>query len=84
VVGLLNSRQIDLVLRSEIVGHLGCYASGEIYVAPISYVYDGESIYGHSADGVMLRMMRQSTGALSGRPHRESGQLGQRDRVRRV
>lgn len=58
MLGLLNSRQIDQVLRSEIVGHLGCYADGKIYVAPISYVYDGEYIYGHSADGQKLRMMR--------------------------
>jgi nitroimidazol reductase NimA-like FMN-containing flavoprotein (pyridoxamine 5'-phosphate oxidase superfamily) len=58
MLGLLNSRQIDQVLRSEIVGHLGCYADGKVYVAPISYVYEGEFIYGHSADGMKLRMLR--------------------------
>ena len=58
MLGILNARQIDQVLRSEVVGHLGCYHDGKVYVAPISYVYDGASIYGHSADGMKLRMMR--------------------------
>jgi nitroimidazol reductase NimA-like FMN-containing flavoprotein (pyridoxamine 5'-phosphate oxidase superfamily) len=59
MLGTLNSRQIDQVLRSEVVGRLGCYHDGKAYVAPISYVYDGgDYIYGHSADGMKLRMLR--------------------------
>ena len=58
MLGLLNTRQIDQVLRSEVVGHLGCCVDGKVYVTPISYVYDGASIYGHAADGMKLRMMR--------------------------
>ena len=27
---------------------------------PISYAYDGEAIYGHSLDGLKLRMMREN------------------------
>jgi nitroimidazol reductase NimA-like FMN-containing flavoprotein (pyridoxamine 5'-phosphate oxidase superfamily) len=50
MLGTLNSRQIGQVLRSEVVGRLGCYQDGKIYVAPISYVYDGECIYCHSAN----------------------------------
>jgi nitroimidazol reductase NimA-like FMN-containing flavoprotein (pyridoxamine 5'-phosphate oxidase superfamily) len=58
MLGTLNSRQIDQVLRSEAVGHLGCFADGKVYVTPITYVYDGESIYGHAAMGMKLRMLR--------------------------
>jgi nitroimidazol reductase NimA-like FMN-containing flavoprotein (pyridoxamine 5'-phosphate oxidase superfamily) len=58
MLGVLNSRQIDQVLRSEVVGHLGCFHEGRVYVVPVSYVYDGEYIYGHAADGMKLRMMR--------------------------
>jgi uncharacterized protein len=54
----LNSRQVDQVLRSEVVGHLGRFHEGRIYVVPVSYVYDGDCIYGHSADGMRLRMLR--------------------------
>lgn len=58
MLGTLNSRQIDQVLRSEVVGRLGCTADGKVYITPISYVYDGECIYAHSADGMRLRMLR--------------------------
>jgi uncharacterized protein len=58
MLGTLNTTQIDQVLRSEVVGRIGCQGDGKIYVAPISYVYDGEYIYGHSADGMKLRMMQ--------------------------
>jgi nitroimidazol reductase NimA-like FMN-containing flavoprotein (pyridoxamine 5'-phosphate oxidase superfamily) len=40
-------------------GRLGCYHDGKVYVTPISYVYDGgDYVYGHSADGMKLRMLR--------------------------
>jgi nitroimidazol reductase NimA-like FMN-containing flavoprotein (pyridoxamine 5'-phosphate oxidase superfamily) len=58
MLGMLNAAQIDQVLRSEVVGHLGCHGDGKIYVAPMSYVFDGEYIYGHAAEGMKLRMMR--------------------------
>jgi len=58
MLGTLNAVQIDQVLRSEVVGHLGCCGEDKIYVVPISYVYDGEYLYGHSADGMKLRMMQ--------------------------
>jgi uncharacterized protein len=58
MLGILNTRQIDQVLRSEVVGHLGCFHEGRSYVVPVTYVYDGECIYGHSANGMKLRMMR--------------------------
>jgi nitroimidazol reductase NimA-like FMN-containing flavoprotein (pyridoxamine 5'-phosphate oxidase superfamily) len=58
MLGTLNARQIDQILRSEVVGHLGCSADGKVYVTPISYVYDGERIYGHAAAGMKLRMLR--------------------------
>jgi hypothetical protein len=58
MLGTLNVRQIDQILRSEVVGHLGCSAEGRIYVAPMSYVYDGECIYGHAVEGLKLRLLR--------------------------
>ena len=59
MLGTLNIRQIDQVLRSELVGRLGCSSDGKVYITPISYVYDGDCIYGHSADGMRLRMLRE-------------------------
>jgi nitroimidazol reductase NimA-like FMN-containing flavoprotein (pyridoxamine 5'-phosphate oxidase superfamily) len=58
MVGELTSEEIDGVLRSEAVGRIGCYAFGRPYVVPITYAYDGVAIYGHSREGLKLRMMR--------------------------
>jgi uncharacterized protein len=60
MLGELNKDQIEQVLWSEVIGRIGCHADGRTYVVPITYVYDGESIYGHSADGMKLRMMRKN------------------------
>ncbi|MGV9661947.1 pyridoxamine 5'-phosphate oxidase family protein [Nocardia niigatensis] len=58
MLGELNDPQIEHVLRSEVVGRIGCISDGRVYVVPITYVYDGECVYGHSGDGDKLRAMR--------------------------
>lgn len=56
----LTPEQIDRILRSEHIGRIGCHAGGKTYVVPMSYVYDGQAIYGHTGDGMKLRMMREN------------------------
>ncbi|MBK9714467.1 MAG: pyridoxamine 5'-phosphate oxidase family protein [Kouleothrix sp.] len=56
--GALPDDEIDQVLRAEVVGRIGCHASGKTYVVPVLYAYDGAHIYGHSSEGMKLRMMR--------------------------
>ena len=58
MLGTLNRGQIDHVLRSEVVGRIGCHGSGRTYIVPITYAYDGAHVYGHSGEGLKLRMMR--------------------------
>ena len=58
MIGTLTSAEIDELLRSETIGRLGCYGFGRPYVVPITYAYDGVAIYGHSREGLKLRMMR--------------------------
>ncbi len=58
MLGELNEAQVDQVLRSEVIGRLGCHAQGRTYIVPITYAYDGDCIYGHSAEGMKVRMMR--------------------------
>jgi nitroimidazol reductase NimA-like FMN-containing flavoprotein (pyridoxamine 5'-phosphate oxidase superfamily) len=58
MMGELDSQQIDEVLRSEILGRIGCVANGWPYVVPVTYVYDGESVYAHTGEGMKLRAMR--------------------------
>ncbi|HZU85813.1 MAG TPA: pyridoxamine 5'-phosphate oxidase family protein [Polyangiaceae bacterium] len=60
MLGELTDREIDEVLRSEMIGRIGCVADGWPYVVPVTYVYDGESdsVYLHSGEGLKLRAMR--------------------------
>lgn len=60
MLGELDLEQIDQVLRSEDIGHLGCIADGWPYVVPVTYVYDGGSVYVHCGDGLKLRAMREN------------------------
>jgi nitroimidazol reductase NimA-like FMN-containing flavoprotein (pyridoxamine 5'-phosphate oxidase superfamily) len=56
--GDLTPEEINAVLYGEAVGRIGCSGDGRTYIVPITYVFDGESVYGHSAEGLKLRMMR--------------------------
>jgi len=58
MLGELDQDQIDHLLRSEVIGRLGCHSDGRTYVVPVTYVYDGQCIYGHTGEGMKLRMMR--------------------------
>jgi nitroimidazol reductase NimA-like FMN-containing flavoprotein (pyridoxamine 5'-phosphate oxidase superfamily) len=58
MLGELTPEQINAVLFSEVVGRIGCHDKGRTYVVPITYAFDGDAVYGHSADGLKIRMMR--------------------------
>ena len=60
MLGELTADEVDQLLRREAIGRIGCYAFGRPYVVPITYAYDGVAIYGHSREGLKLRMMRSS------------------------
>lgn len=58
MLGELNEAQIDQLLRSEVIGRIGCHQDGRTYVVPVTYYYDGQALYGHSGVGLKIRMMR--------------------------
>ncbi|TYB79491.1 pyridoxamine 5'-phosphate oxidase family protein [Bizionia myxarmorum] len=60
MLGDLNSRQIEHVLSSLIVGRIGCHADGRTYIVPVTYAYDGTYIYGHTKEGLKIDMMRKN------------------------
>ena len=73
------------VLRSEAIGRIGCYAFGRPYVVPITYAFDGVAVYGHSREGLKLRMMRSHPTVCFEVDRVESAlELAQRDRPRDV
>lgn len=58
MLGELTAEQINAVLFNEVVGRIGCYGEGRTYVVPVTYVFDGEAVYAHSAQGLKIRIMR--------------------------
>lgn len=56
----LTKDQIDVVLRSELIGRIGCSNNGKVYVVPVAYAYDGKYIYAHSREGLKILMMRKN------------------------
>jgi hypothetical protein len=55
----LSPDEISEVLDQESIGHLACQAGGELYVVPVTYVHEGNTIYSHSRPGKKLEMMRK-------------------------
>jgi nitroimidazol reductase NimA-like FMN-containing flavoprotein (pyridoxamine 5'-phosphate oxidase superfamily) len=60
MLGELNEREINDLLRERQLGRIGCHAGGRTYVVPVSYVYDGTHVYALSSEGMKLRMMREN------------------------
>ena len=54
----LSRAEIDELLAEEVVGRVGCHAGGAIYVVPVFFAYDGESIYVQTLEGRKVEMMR--------------------------
>jgi len=58
MLGELKAEQIESVIREATIGRIGCHAEGRTYVVPITYAYDGASLYAHSLEGRKIEMMR--------------------------
>lgn len=59
MIGLLSPDEIEEMLRRHQVGRIACSANDRPYVVPINYAYDGECIYGYSALGRKITIMRE-------------------------
>ncbi|HTR54201.1 MAG TPA: pyridoxamine 5'-phosphate oxidase family protein [Kofleriaceae bacterium] len=60
MIGELRLEEIETLLREQTIGRIGCHARGHTHVFPVTYVYDGRAIYGHTGDGLKVRMMREN------------------------
>lgn len=60
MLGELTKEQSEQLLRSEMIGRLGCYSNGQVYVVPVTYAYVGGFIYAHSGEGRKVQMMRDN------------------------
>ena len=60
MIGEMKPKEIEELLRRETTGRIGCHSDRRTYVVPITYVYAAGSVYGHSPEGMKIRMMRQN------------------------
>src|SRR5688572_16705153 len=59
MIRALNREETDDVIRSQVIGRLGCHADGRTYIVPVAYACeDPSAIYFHSLKGLKVRMMR--------------------------
>ena len=60
MIGELATPHIEELLKSEVMGRIGCHHAGTTYIVPTSYAYDGRYIYVHTHEGMKVEMMRKN------------------------
>lgn len=55
----MTDGQMEHLLRTRPYGRLGCGSEEKFYIVPLSYVYDGQYIYGHAREGMKIDLMRK-------------------------
>ncbi len=60
MLGKLNEKQSEELLKRQITGRLACHYRGETYIVPLNYVYKDGMIYAHSGPGKKIDMMRKN------------------------
>lgn len=60
MLGTLNAEQIEHLLTENIIGRIGCYADGKVYVVPVTYMYKDGCIVGHTGEGMKINMLRKN------------------------
>ena len=58
--GTLSKEQCEDVLKAELLGRIGCYAFGKVYVVPVAFAFEKNYIYIHSREGQKIKMMRKN------------------------
>lgn len=56
--GDLGQDAIEVILKHQLIGQIGCHANDLTYVVPISYAYQDDCIYAYSQEGMKINMMR--------------------------
>ena len=60
MLGNLNNDQVKNLLASQVLGRLACTDGKQPYIVPVTYFYDGKSIYGQTNEGMKLNIMREN------------------------
>ena len=60
MIEILSPDDIEELLEKSFVGRIGVHGDGRTYVVPIAYTYAHGCVYGHSTEGLKIRMMRKN------------------------
>jgi nitroimidazol reductase NimA-like FMN-containing flavoprotein (pyridoxamine 5'-phosphate oxidase superfamily) len=60
MLGTLEDKEIEDLLKDNATGRIGCHADGVTYIVPVNYLYDSGSIFAHSTEGMKIEMMRKN------------------------
>jgi nitroimidazol reductase NimA-like FMN-containing flavoprotein (pyridoxamine 5'-phosphate oxidase superfamily) len=60
MIRAIEKDEIKRILRTEVVGRIGCCSGDRMYVVPVCYVYDDGFIYAHSTFGQKIEMMQRN------------------------
>lgn len=60
MIGTLNKQEIENLLKSQLIGRIGCHSHNNVYIVPVSYAYDGVYIYVRSFEGKKINIMRDN------------------------
>ena len=60
MTGSLDVSEMEALLESEVVGHLGCHSAGRTYVVPVTFAYREGYVYGFTGEGLKVELMRQN------------------------
>lgn len=59
MLGELTKDQIEDILKSNVIGRVGCTSPDRMYIVPVTYHYDGEFVIGHTIEGMKINLLRQ-------------------------
>jgi hypothetical protein len=60
MLGELDNNTMEELLKTELLGRIGCHNNGITYIVPVHYAYESPYIYAHSASGMKIDLMRRN------------------------
>lgn len=56
----LSPEVTDYTLKNQFFGRIGCAVDGKVLVVPVTYLYDGQAIYGQTREGTKTSILRRN------------------------
>jgi len=60
MLGELNADEISSLLKRNVIGRIGCTDGADVFIMPINYRYEQDSILCYSLEGHKIKLMRKN------------------------